>query len=173
MACRRSGIRIQFRIFVRRPALRRELSAPRSADDRFTILVALYDLALNSQAQGDLTIAGQRLREGLTLAAEAGDEPSAACYLEALAALARQQDDPPPSAHLLSSASALRQAKGSDWLHAYVRRTSPEEVRGALRSELGDAAFDQAWASGGSFGGARAAQYALEEARPDHTPPLR
>jgi predicted ATPase len=149
------------------------LSAARSADDRFTILVALYDLALNSQAQGDLTTAGQRLREGLTLAAEAGDEPSAAYYLEALAALARQQDDPLRSAQLLSAASALLQAKGSGWLHAYVRRASFDEVRGALRSELGDAAFDQAWASGGFLGGTRAVQYALEEARPDRTPPLR
>ena len=33
-----------------------------------------------ADAQGDLTGAAQHLREGLTLAAEAGDEPSAAYY---------------------------------------------------------------------------------------------
>ncbi len=46
------------------------------------------------QARGDLTGAAGQLKEGLALAAEAGDEPSVAYYLEALAAVAALQDDP-------------------------------------------------------------------------------
>ena len=98
------------------------LSQARSAPDRLTILVSLYDLALSSQAQGDLTSAAQHLQEGLSLSAEAGDEPSAAYYLEALAAVARLQDHPERVVHLLAAAGALLQARGSGWLHAYVPR---------------------------------------------------
>jgi hypothetical protein len=56
------------------------LAAARSAPDRFTTLVSLYDLALCSRAQGDLAGAAGHLQEGLVLAAEAGDETSAAYY---------------------------------------------------------------------------------------------
>ena len=42
------------------------------------ILISLYDLALTSQARGDLAEAARRLDEGLGLAAEAGDQPSVA-----------------------------------------------------------------------------------------------
>jgi len=139
------------------------LSQARSAPDRLTILVSLYDLALSSQAQGDLTSAAQHLQEGLSLSAEAGDEPSAAYYLEALAAVARLQDHPERVVHLLAAAGG--------WLHAYVPRASPDDVVAALRSRMGDAAFDQAWAWGGSLGGRHAVQYALREARPDLTRP--
>ncbi|HSS91028.1 MAG TPA: DUF4062 domain-containing protein, partial [Streptosporangiaceae bacterium] len=68
------------------------LDAARSSPDRFTILISLYDLALASQARGDLDGARGLLRQGLSLAAEAGDESAAAYYLEALAAIARRQD---------------------------------------------------------------------------------
>jgi len=147
------------------------LSQARSAPDRLTILVSLYDLALSSQAQGDLTSAAQHLQEGLSLSAEAGDEPSVGYYLEALAAVARLQDQPERAVHLLAAAGALLQARGSGWLHAYVPRASPDDVVAALRSRMGDAAFEQAWAWGGSLGGRQAVQYALQGARPDLTRP--
>ncbi len=102
------------------------LNAARSAQDRFTILVSLYDLALSSQAQGDLTDAAERLREGVSQSAEARDEPSVAYYLEALAAVARLQDNLERAVHLLAAAAALLQAKGSGWLHALVPRARPQ-----------------------------------------------
>ena len=64
------------------------LTVARRAQDRISLLVSLYDLALSSQAQGDLARAAGHLKEGLGLAAEAGDETSAAYYLEGLAAVA-------------------------------------------------------------------------------------
>jgi hypothetical protein len=42
------------------------LTAARGVPDRFTILVSLYDLALSSQPQGQLTSAAEYLREGLS-----------------------------------------------------------------------------------------------------------
>jgi len=48
------------------------LRAARSASDRFSILVSLYDLALSSQAQGRLAEAEALLEEGLSLATDTG-----------------------------------------------------------------------------------------------------
>ena len=118
-----------------------------------------------SGLEDDLAQAARLLKEGLSLAAEAGDEPSAAYYLEALATVASQQDNPERAACLLAAAGALLQAKGSGWLHAYVPRAPHGgAVVAALRSRAGDAAFEQAWARGRSLASARAVQYALEQA---------
>ena len=148
------------------------LNAARSAQDRFTILVSLYDLALSSQAQGDLTGAAERLQEGVSQSAEARDEPSVAYYLEALAAVAIRQDNLERAVHLLAAAGALLQAKGSGWLHALVPRAAHDDgLLAALRSRMGDAAFEEAWTRGQSLGGSRAVEYALAEASPEPTRP--
>jgi predicted ATPase len=142
------------------------LDAARSAPDRFTILISLYDLALASQARGDLDRARGLLRQGLSLAAEAGDESAAAYYLEALAAVARQQDDPQRAAWLLAAAGAQLRASGSGWLHAYVPRAPHDHrVEAELRARMGDAAYEQAAAHGRSLTGARGIQQGLAEAQ--------
>jgi tetratricopeptide (TPR) repeat protein len=148
------------------------LNAAHSAQDRFTILVSLYDLALSSQARGDLAGAAERLQEGVSQSAEAGDEPSVAYYLEALAAVAMLQGNLERAVRLLAAAGALLQAKGSGWLHALVPRAAHDDgLLAALHSRLGDAAFEQAWTRGQSLGGSRAVEYALAEASPEPTRP--
>jgi predicted ATPase len=140
------------------------LTAARSAPDRFTILISLFDLAVGRQAQGDLARAAGCLREGVSQAAEAGDEPSVAYYLEALATVARLQDHPERAVRLLAAADALLQAKGSGWLHAIVPRAPHDDgLLAALRVRVGDAAFEQAWTRGRSLGSGDAVAYALEE----------
>jgi predicted ATPase len=139
------------------------LSVARRAPDWISILISHYDLALSSQAQGDLAAAAQHLKEGLSQAAEAEDETSAVYYLEGLATVAGQQDNPERAVSLLAAARALRQARGSGWLHAYVPRFPNDDiVIAALRSRLGDGAFEQAWAEGGSMGGSSAIELGLE-----------
>ena len=146
------------------------LNAARSAQDRFTILVSLYDLALSSQAQGDLASAAEHLQEGVSQSAEARDEPSVAYYLEALAAVAIRQDNLERAVRLLAAAGALLQARGSGWLHALVPRAAhDDDLLAALRSRMGDAAFEQAWTRGQSLGGSRAVEYALAGASPEPT----
>jgi predicted ATPase len=139
------------------------LAVARRAQDRISILISLYDLALSSQAQGDLADAAGHLKEGLAIAAEAGDETSAAYYLEALAAVAAQQDNPHRAARLLAAARSQLEASGSGWLHAYVPRAPHDDaVLAALRARTGDAAYEEAQAWGGSIGSRHARQYALE-----------
>ena len=77
--------------------------------------------------------------------------------------MAGQQDNSQRAVRLLSAAAAMLQAKGSGWLHAYVPRAAHDDgVLAVLQSRLGDAAFAEAWAWGGSIGGRNAVDYALE-----------
>ena len=143
------------------------LSAARLVPDRFTMLITLYDSGLSSHAQGDLPGAAEYLKEGLPLAAEAGDQTSVAYYLEELAAVAGQQDVPDRAVRLLAAARSLLQAGGSGWLHAWVPRAPhDDDVLTALRSRVGDTAFEEAWAWAESIDGTRAVEYALEKDDP-------
>ena len=119
------------------------LAVARRAQDWSPLLVLLYDLAL---------------------AAQAGDETSAAYYLEVLAAVAGQQDNPQRAVRLFAAARSILDARGSGWLHAYVPRVPPDEaVPAGWRSLLGDAAFEEAQAWGQSAGSKRAVEYALQQ----------
>jgi tetratricopeptide (TPR) repeat protein len=141
------------------------LTAARRLADRPSILISLYDLALSTQARGDLTGATGHLKEGLSLAAEAGDQSSAAYYLEAMAAVACRADNPQRAVRLLAAAGALLEAKGSGWLHAYVPHVPHDDTElAALRSRMGEAAFERAWAYGRSLAaGGRAVEYGLHD----------
>jgi predicted ATPase/class 3 adenylate cyclase len=126
------------------------LTTARRAQDRILALASLYDLALGSSAQGDLAGAAGYLKEALALAAEAGDETTAAYYLKGLAAVAGQQEDPQRALRLLAAARSLLEAKGSGWLPAFVPAVSRDEaVLVALRSQMSDAAFEEAQTWGG------------------------
>jgi predicted ATPase len=140
------------------------LSAAHSAADRFTILISLYDLALSRQAAGDLDDTADLLKQGLSLAAEAGDQPGLAYYLEALAAVAAQQDHPERAISLLAAAAALLEANGSGWLHAYVPRAPHgDSALAGLRARTTDAAFERAQAYGRTLTSTSVLRYALED----------
>jgi tetratricopeptide (TPR) repeat protein len=139
------------------------LAVARRARDGIPILISLYDLGLARQAQGDLAGAAGHLKEGLAMTAEVGDETSCAYYLEAVAAVAGQQDNPQRAVRLLAAARSQLAASGSGWLHAYVPRAPHDDaVLAALRACMGDAAYEEARAWGGSIGSRHARQYALE-----------
>jgi tetratricopeptide (TPR) repeat protein len=141
------------------------LAVARRAQDWLPLLTSLYDLALARQAQGDLAGAAGHLREGLALAAEAGDETSAAYYLQVLAAVAGQQDNPQRAVRLFAAARFILDVRGSGWLHAFVPRVPHDDAALAgLRSRMGDAAFQEAQAWGRSAGSKRAVEFALEQA---------
>ena len=141
------------------------VAVARRAQDWLPLLTLLYELALARQAQGDLAGAAGHLQEGLALAAEAGDETSAAYYLEVLATVAGQQDNPQRAVRLFAAARSILDASGSGWLHAFVPRVPHDDaVLAALRSRIGDPAFQEAQAWGRSAGSKRAVEFALEQA---------
>ena len=60
---------------------------------------------------------------------------------------------------LLAAARSQLEASGSGWLHAYVPRAPHDDaVLTALRARIGDAAYEEAQAWGGSAGSSRARQ---------------
>jgi predicted ATPase len=140
------------------------LDAARRVPDRFPLLISLYDLARSSQAREDLADAAGFLREGLSVASDAGDQSSVGYYLQRLAALARQREDPGRAIRLLAAADALLQAAGTGWLVAYAATApSDDDTLHGLRSRMGDATFQQAWAQGTAMGRQRAVEYALQD----------
>jgi predicted ATPase len=141
------------------------LTVARRAQNRILLLISLYDLALARQAKGDLAGAAAHLQEGLALAAQAGDETSAAYYLEVLAGIAGQQDKPQRAVRLFAAARSILDTRGSGWLHAYVPRVPHDDaVLDALRSQISDTAFKEAQEWGWSAGTKRAMEFALEQA---------
>ena len=110
------------------------LAVARRAQDGIPILISLYDLALSSQAQGDLAGAAGHLKEGLAIAAEIGDETSAAYYLEALAAVAEPAGQP-AACRAPACRRALATGSQRQRLAARLRATRP-----ARRCRLGRAA---------------------------------
>jgi hypothetical protein len=143
---------------------RQGLDTARRVPDRFPLLISLYDLARSSQAREDLAGAAGFLREGLSVASDAGDESSVGYYLQQLAALAGQRDDSGRAVRLLAAADTLLQAAGTGWLVAYAAAApSGDNTVPGLRSRMGDATFQQAWAQGAAMGRQRAVEYALQE----------
>ena len=123
---------------TRRPRTRSRNRGPRAHG---AAALGLFPLAA---ADSWATWAGAagHLKEGLAFAAEAGDETSAAYYLEVLAAVARQQDNPQRAVRLLAASRSQLEASGSGWLHAYVPRVPHDDaVLAAMRARIGDAAY--------------------------------
>jgi predicted ATPase len=140
------------------------LEAAHRVPDRFPLLISLYDLALSSQAGEDLAGAAELLREGLSVASDAGDDACVGYYMQRLAALARLAGDPDRAVRLLAAAEALLQTTGTGWLLAYVAAApSDDDALPGLRSRIGDKAFQQAWAQGTVMGHQRAVEYALQD----------
>jgi tetratricopeptide (TPR) repeat protein len=134
----------------------------RRIPDRFPLLVSLFDLSLSSEDRGDLSEAEAILKEGLSLAVETGDRGCSACYLRRLSTVARAQDRPERGVRLRAAAGALLQSSGSSWLNAYVLPPPADhDALAALRTRMGEAVFDEAWARGASMGFRSAFEYAL------------
>jgi hypothetical protein len=71
---------------------------------------------------------------------------------------------PGRAVRLLAAADALLQAAGTGWLLAYAA-TAPSDdyVLPGLRSRMGDATLQEAWAQGAATGRQRAGEYALQD----------
>ncbi|RMI40793.1 ATP-binding protein, partial [Actinomadura harenae] len=105
---------------------------------RALVLVTRAHCDLDAGAAG---AARQRLREALVRAVEAPDFPIVANVLCGLGALARHEGDPTTAAELLGQAEGLR--GGPD-----LSQPDAVALAAVLRTELGDASYDAAFARG-------------------------
>ncbi|HLF02390.1 MAG TPA: tetratricopeptide repeat protein [Anaerolineales bacterium] len=121
----------------------------RHAGDRRGFALALYSLGRLARAQGDLAQAESMLKQSLLMRKEMGDKLGMAEALEGLAgALAAHgnKDSATQAAKLFGTAGQLREKIGAPL--PPVERSAYERDAIAARAQLGDKAFNAAFAAG-------------------------
>jgi predicted ATPase/DNA-binding CsgD family transcriptional regulator len=121
------------------------LDVHRGVDDRWGIVVAAAHLGLIVGLAGDRPRAISLLQEGLVLGLEVGAQREVAMCLANAAALTAATDQE-SAARLFGAADAVRVDVGSDW--NLPERDVYERTNSALRSTMGEIAFDEARAAG-------------------------
>jgi hypothetical protein len=107
---------------------------------------ANYGLGEIALAQGEGELAAQRFREALDLLQTKGARAQITWCLSGLAGVALLEEDPERAVRLWGAAEALRQALGCR--PAPAARATRERLIAAARQQLGDVAFEAAWATG-------------------------
>ena len=139
----------------------RGLSLSREVGDRQGISHALYILAMMAQAERDHEQARGLFEEGLKLSAEVGNETNVAHYLEGLAALAASEGKVVRAARLWGAAEALFETIEVAASPYAPDRSHYQSQIGAVRTQLGEEAFEAAWAEGKTMSPEWAVEYAL------------
>lgn len=139
------------------------LALARKLGDRLSISNALYSLAQVAQARGDHDSAACRFEEGVTLSEEIGDRSNLGYFLEGLAVVAGVRGEAERSARLFGVAEGLLQAVEAPVYDYYEpNRYLYERMAAAMRSQLGESAFEEAWVEGQAMTFEQAVAYALE-----------
>jgi predicted ATPase/DNA-binding SARP family transcriptional activator len=122
------------------------LAKLRDKGDRRCVASILYNLGALELGRADRVGARALLRQSLALRRELGDQSGVAECLEGFAALDEPGGDPISAVRLLAVADALRTRTGS------ARPSSDDQAIAdrlrALRTSVGDEAFDAAWRAG-------------------------
>jgi predicted ATPase/class 3 adenylate cyclase/Tfp pilus assembly protein PilF len=136
-------------------ALFRELGA------RGDVSLVLYNLGWMALLQNDLSRAADLYKESLSLAWDTGTNPIVQSALEGMACLAGARGGAERAAQLWGAAQALQEAKGiprdTDFLAEADARIS------AVRSLMGEGAWEEAWRKGRAMTLDEAVSYALEQ----------
>ncbi len=121
------------------------LAVARRTGDRGSAYIALYNLAQVALSRGDYDQAATLFEEGVTLSGQMGDRANVAYCLEGMATVAGARGEAEHCARLIGTAEGLHEAVG---VPAYVYyepyRSLYERTMAAVRSELGEGAFEEA-----------------------------
>jgi DNA-binding CsgD family transcriptional regulator len=120
---------------------------------------------------GELGRAKAQLGENLALSKELGDKGTLLMSLEGLACVAGAKGEAIRSARLFGAAESLQEAV--DYRLVPQERAVLEPYRASVRSRLGAATWEEAFAEGGAMGLDRAIAYALSGEKPSkHLSPV-
>jgi predicted ATPase/class 3 adenylate cyclase len=122
---------------------------------------ALDNMGWATLARGDHEQAQGLYKESLALSNEHGDKLIASESLEGMACVAAAGGEAERAARLFGAAEALREAVG--YKHLPEEKALREPYFAAARSQLNEAAWQQAWKEGRSMTLEEAISYALEE----------
>ena len=121
------------------------LAVARQIGDRGSAYIALYNLAQVALSRGDYDQAATLFEEGVTLSGQMGDRANVAYCLEGMATVAGARGEAERCARLIGAAEGLHEGVG---VPAYVYyepyRSVYERTMAAVRSELGEGAFEEA-----------------------------
>jgi non-specific serine/threonine protein kinase len=131
------------------------------AGDQRGVARTLVDLAEVARIEGDSAHAVILLTQSLSQVLQFGDKWSAAYVLEDLAALANEQGNPKRAARLFGAAESLREAINMPLLTS-EHETYEENVK-AVRENMSELAFTQAWAEGCAMTLEQAVEYVSHE----------
>ena len=138
----------------------RGLALSREVGERQSISSALYTLATLAQTEGDHERARDLFAEGLTVSAELRNEADVAHCLEGLAAISAAEGRIARAARLWGAEEALL-GKIETAVYTYVPDRSLRRNRVvAARSQVGEEAFEAAWAEGQAMKTEQAIEYA-------------
>ncbi len=136
----------------------------RSAKNPLLTLITFYNLAQSALARDDHAEAGRLLEEAIGLSGQAGDRANLAHLLEALATVGALSGEEERSAVLLGAAEGLLEEVGARVYNYYLPdRSLYERTAATVRSQLGDAAFEEARAEGREMTFEQAVAYALKD----------
>ncbi len=150
------------------------LNLAREMQDIWTLCLALENLGRLASDQGDAKRAAGLLGESLGYAHALGHQWLISRVLESMAEVALTQQRLQRAVRLFAAADVLR-ATITTPLRPIARMRHDRSI-GQARGDLGDVAFDQAWASGQAMPTAEAIRFALTDldaAAPPGTPALR
>ena len=134
--------------------LSRELGDKRRAASS----VRLLGRALAGRGDNERSL--EQYKESLILSREVGDSGGVAGGLEAICAgMIAAKDQPELTAQLLGAADALRRASSAPLQPSY--RQEFDRSVAAVRAQLGEEAFEAAWAEGGTMSMEQAIEYAM------------
>jgi predicted ATPase/DNA-binding XRE family transcriptional regulator len=149
------------------------LALARKLGDRIGINDALYVLAQVAQARGDHDLAARRFEEGVSLSKAMGDRANLGYYLEGLAVVAGVRGETERSVYLFGAAEGMLEAvEAPVYDYFEPNRSLYEQIKARVRSQLGEAAFEEARKQGQVMTLEQAVKYALkgDEASPTTRP---
>jgi len=124
---------------------------------------AHHDLGETYLAQGDAQLAASHFAQALAVARDLGYRAGLAWCLAGMAGVAVLDEEPERATRLWGAAEALRQSIGAR--HAPAARATREKLIAKAREQLGDEAFDAAWAKGQAMTAEQAIELAVEAAK--------
>jgi len=139
------------------------LAISRRTGDRLSAYIALYNLAQVALSHGDYAGAAALFEEGIALSDETRDVANLAYFSEGLAVAAGKRGEAQRSAHLFGVAEGLLEKIGANVYNYYLpNRTLYGHTRTVVRSELGEAVFQEARQQGRAMTFEQAVEYAVE-----------
>jgi predicted ATPase/DNA-binding XRE family transcriptional regulator len=146
------------------PMFEEGLAAARRIGDRSSTYIALYNLAQAALSRSDYDGAASLFEEGVALSEQMGDRANIAYCVEGLAVVANARGEAERSGSLIGAADGLHEAVGVPvYLYYEPHRSRYERTAAAVRSQLGEKAFEEVRAEGRAMTFEQAVAYALED----------